>query len=89
MVDVYVNRPAAPTKGSIGAAEFAGPDLALEGITVVGLSTEDGVMGGARDTRTVQVMVPKDNVKELVGDVDLGAKITLVAVPGALAPKTS
>lgn len=89
VVDVYVNRPAAPTKGSIGAADFAGPDLALEGITVVGLSTEDGVMGGARDTRPVQVMVPKDNVKELVGDVDLGAKITLVAVPGALAPRTS
>lgn len=89
VVDIYVNRPAAQQKGAIGTAQFAGPVLALEGITVVGLSTDDGVMGGSRDTQPVQVMVPKDKVKELVGDVDLGAKITLVAVPGALAPKAS
>jgi len=89
VVDVYVNRPAPPTKGSIGSANFAGPNLALEGVTIVGLSSDDNVMGGGRDTRPVQVMVPKDKVQELVGDVDLGAKITLVAVPGAVAPKTS
>ncbi len=89
VVDVYVNRPAAPVKGSVGAADFAGPNLALEGITVVGLSTQDNALGGGRDTKPVQVMVPKDKVKELIGDVDLGAKITLVAVPGAVAPKAS
>jgi hypothetical protein len=89
VVDVYVNRPAPATKGALGAAEFAGPELALEGITVVGLSSEDGVMGGARDTRPVQVMVPQDKVKELIGDVDLGSKITLVAVPGAEGQKAT
>lgn len=89
VVDVYVNRPAAPAKGSVGSTDFAGPDLALEGVTVVGLATDDNVMGGSGDTRPVQVMVPKDKVQTLVGDVDLGAKITLVAVPGAVAPKTS
>ena len=31
-------------------------------------------MGGAGDTRPVQVMVPKDKVQALVGDVDLGAQ---------------
>lgn len=89
VVDVYVNRPAAPTKGSVGSAEFAGPNLSLEGVTVVGLSNDNNVMGGSGDTRPVQVMVPKDKVQTLVGDVDLGAKITLVAVPGAVAPKAS
>jgi len=90
VVDVYVNRPAASPKGSVGSADFAGPNLALEGVTVVGLATQDSVIGGgAGDTRPVQVMVPKDDVQQLVGDVDLGAKITLVAVPGAVAPRTS
>lgn len=89
VVDVYVNRPSAQAKGTIGSAPFAGPQLALEGVTVVALSEDDGVMGGSGDTRPVQVMVPKDRVRELVGDVDLGAKITLVAVPGALAPNAS
>lgn len=89
VVDVYVNRPAAPAKGSVGSADFAGPNLSLEGVTVVGLSKHDNVMGGSGDTRPVQVMVPKDKVQTLVGDVDLGAKITLVAVPGAVAPKAS
>lgn len=89
VVDVYVNRPAAQARGSIGSASFAGPQLALEGVTVVALSEDDGVMGGSGDTKPVQVMVPKDRVKELVGDVDLGAKITLVAVPGAVGPKAS
>lgn len=89
VVDVYVNRPAVAKKGAIGSDTFAGPELALEGVTVVGLSTDDNVMGGSGDTRPVQVMVPKDKVKELVGDVDRGAKITLVSVPGAVAPKSS
>jgi hypothetical protein len=89
VVDVYVNRPAAPAKGSIGSATFAGPERALEGVMVVALSEDDGVMGGSGDTRPVQVMVPTDKVQELVGDVDLGAKITLVAVPGAIAAPTS
>ena len=46
-------------------------------------------MGGVGDTRAVQVMVPRDQVQGLVGDVDLGARITLVAVPGAVSQKAS
>ena len=89
VVDVYVNRPSAPVKGSIGTESFEGPELALEAVSVVALSKDDGVMGSSGDTRPVQVMVPKDKVQSLVGDVDLGARITLVAVPGAVAPKAS
>lgn len=87
VVDVYVNRPAAGERASVGTTAFEGPELALEGITVTNLSDEDSVMGGSRDTRPVQVAIPRDKVKELIGDVDLGSKITLVAVPGATAPK--
>lgn len=89
VVDVYVNRPEAPAKGSVGRASFAGPERALAGVMVVALSEDGRVMGGSGDTRPVQVMVPTDQVQELIGDVDLGAKITLVAVPGALASKAS
>lgn len=92
VVDVYVNRPeqsASGPVGPVGSGPLAGPELALEAVTVVGLSADDTVMGGASDTRAVQVMVPRDKVQELVGDVDLGARITLVAVPGAVSQKAS
>lgn len=92
VVDVYVNRPKESATGPVGPAgsrELAGPELALEGVTVVGLSEEDTVMGGLGDTRAVRVMVPRDKVQGLVGDVDLGARITLVAVPGAVSQKAS
>lgn len=92
VVDVYVNRPAEAAPGPVGpvgSRQLAGPELALEGVTVVGLSEDDTVMGGVGDTRAVQVMVPRDKVQDLVGDVDLGARITLVAVPGAVSQKAS
>ncbi len=92
VVDVYVNRPeesATGPVGPVGSRPLAGPELTLEAVTVVGLSEDDTVMGGAGDTRAVQVMVPRDKVQELVGDVDLGARITLVAVPGAVSQKAS
>jgi hypothetical protein len=28
-------------------------------------------------------MVPKDRIRDLIGQVDLGAKVTLVPVPGS------
>ncbi|MFW5470932.1 hypothetical protein ACOCJ4_12900 [Knoellia sp. CPCC 206435] len=92
VVDVYVNRPVKPDTGGVGAVgsrALAGAELALEGVTVVGLSEDDTVMGGLGDTRAVQVMVPQGKVQALVGDVDLGARITLVAVPGAVSQKAS
>lgn len=91
VVDVYVNRPeesAAGPVGPVGSRPLAGPELTLEAVTVVGLSDAGTMMGGVGDTRAVQVMVPRDKVRER-GDVDLGARITLVAVPGAVSQKAS
>jgi hypothetical protein len=80
VVDVYVNRPA---KGSTaGAPTFAGPELVLERLSVMSLATEDAVLGGSAETRAVTIGVPRGSVKGIVADVDRGARITLVPVPG-------
>ncbi|MGL5930794.1 MAG: hypothetical protein ACRCY8_17830 [Dermatophilaceae bacterium] len=80
LVDVYVNRP---TKASTpGTPAFAGPVLVLPRVSVVSVATEDAVLGGAGETRAVTVGVPRDSVKGLVADVDAGARMTLVPVPG-------
>jgi hypothetical protein len=54
----------------------------LEAVSVVRVASEDAVLGGATETRAVHVMVPRDAVRDVVADVDLGARITLVPVPG-------
>ncbi|MGL4176595.1 MAG: hypothetical protein ACRCSN_10995 [Dermatophilaceae bacterium] len=80
LVDVYVNRPG---KGSTAASPtFAEPDLVLQRVSVVSLGDEDSVLGGAGETRAVTIGVPRKSVKGLVADVDNGAKVTLVSVPG-------
>ena len=50
---------------------------------------EDAVLGGSAETRAVHVMVPRDAVRDLVADVDLGARITLVPVPGGASAAAS
>lgn len=80
VVDVYVNRPAAAA--GAGVPRYAGPERVLERVSVVGVASEDDVLGGADQTRAVRVMVPREAVRDLVADVDLGARITLVPVPG-------
>ena len=62
--------------------DYAGPEKTLEAVSVVKVSGDEGVLGGAAQTRAVQVMVPRDAVRDLVADVDVGARITLVPVPG-------
>lgn len=80
VVDVYVNRP---EKGAtVGVQTFAGPERVLEAVSVVRVASEDAVLGGSAETRAVHVMVPRDAVRDVVADVDLGARITLVPVPG-------
>lgn len=81
LVDVYVNRPTAGT--GVGRATYDGPERVLERVAVVRLAQQDSVLGGADQTRAVQVMVPRESVRDLVADVDLGARITLVPVPGS------
>ncbi|MGG5260801.1 SAF domain-containing protein [Phycicoccus avicenniae] len=80
VVDVYVNRPA--DGGSVGVVRYQGPERVLEAISVVAVAEEDSVLAGAEQTRAVRVMVPRDAVRDLVADVDVGARITLVPVPG-------
>ncbi|MFQ6172819.1 hypothetical protein ACK8HX_14510 [Oryzobacter sp. R7] len=82
VVDVYVNRPATGT--TVGTPTFEGPERALEAVAVVRVAGEDAVLGGATETRAVHVMVPRGEVRDLVADVDAGARITLVPVPGGV-----
>lgn len=80
-VDVYVN-PADPA--ATGADAFTGPVLALEGVSVSGLpKPSGGLSGGAGGDRPVQVMAPRDRIKDIIGQVDDGARVTLVPVPGS------
>jgi hypothetical protein len=79
-VDVYVN-PTDPS--ATGAAKFTGPELALTGVSVAGLPrTSGGLSGGAGGDRPVQVMAPSSRIRDIIGQVDAGARVTLVAVPG-------
>jgi hypothetical protein len=82
VVDVYVNRPTTGT--TVGTPTFEGPELALESVSVARVAGEDAVLGGATETRAVHVMVPRADVQDLVADVDAGARITLVPVPGGV-----
>jgi len=80
-VDVYVN-PVDPS-ASAGGAGFTGPELALEGVSVSGLpKASSGLGAGTGSSRPIQVMAPTDRIKEIIGAVDLGARVTVVPVAG-------
>jgi len=81
VVDVYVNP--VDTKGDSAGRDFAGAELALESATVAGVPRTGGRLSGTEAQRAVQVMVPKDRIRDLIGQVDLGARVTLVPVPGS------
>jgi hypothetical protein len=80
-VDVYVNTPAADA--GVGSRKFSGPELALQRVSVSSLPREsDGLGGGASGERPVQVMAPTEQIKDVIGKVDQGARVTVVPVPG-------
>lgn len=85
VVDVYVNAPVEGEEGTPGETRFAGPQLTLESVAVSNVAPDDGMLAAGSGTRAVQVMVPRDKVRQLIDDVDLGAKITLVPAPGSIA----
>lgn len=80
-VDVYVNTPAADA--GVGSPKFSGPELALQRVSVSSLPQEsNGLGGGANGERSVQVMAPTEQIKDVIGKVDQGARVTVVPVPG-------
>ncbi len=87
VVDVYVNRPKEGT--TVGLPTYTGPERVLEAVSVVRVAGEDTVLGASAETRAVHVMVPRESVPEVVADVDLGARITLVPVPGGVSAAAS
>ncbi len=81
-VDVYVN-PVDPTAPAAGKA-FTGPELALRGVSVASIpKASNGLGGGAGGGQPVQVMAPTARIREIIGKVDVGARVTLVPVAGS------
>lgn len=81
-VDVYVNP--VDRGAATGGTSFTGPELALQAVSVSGLpQTSDGLGSGSGADRPIQVMAPTDRIKEIIGAVDLGARVTVVPVAGA------
>lgn len=80
VVDVYVN---ARVPGG-GADEFSGPELLLERATVSSVDTSGRGLGSSGNGTAVRIMVPQATVPDLIAAVDLGAKVTVVPVPGAV-----
>lgn len=81
-VDVWVNRPAAGT--TLGRPSYTGPQLLLSSAVVARVADEGRVLGAGAG-RTVALLVPVEAVPKVVGDIDAGAKITLVPAPGGVA----
>ena len=83
VVDVYVNRPVEGT--TVGLPTYAGPERALESVSVVRVAAEDGVLGGSAASRARPRHGAARGRRGIVADVDVGARITLVPVPGGVA----
>ncbi|MEI2777165.1 MAG: hypothetical protein V9G19_14580 [Tetrasphaera sp.] len=79
VVDVYANKRLA----SSGPQEFGDPVRVLEAVSVATVSTSGSGLGSSGRS-FVQLLVPTGRVAQLIGLIDAGAKVTLVAVPGSL-----
>ena len=79
-VDVYVN-PAPRRRRR--RPRFAGRARARGGLGLEPAADRRSA-GGSQADRAVQVMAPTDRIKDIIGEVDLGARVTLVPVPGSL-----
>lgn len=79
VVDVYANKRLATS----GPQEFGEPQRVLQGVSVATVSTSGSGLGSTGRS-FVQLLVPTDRVAQLIGLIDAGAKVTVVAVPGSL-----
>ncbi len=85
VVDVWVNRRTGGQGGGVGAGSdsFGTPVKMITGASVSRVpDRSSGQLGGSRGTTGVQVMVPGDQVEQLIAMVDQGARITLVPLLG-------
>ena len=80
VVDVFVNLPVA---GAV-REEFAGPERLLERVTVAAVDTSGRGLGSTGTGTAVRLMVPVEQVPDLIAAVDLQARVTVVPVPGAV-----
>lgn len=80
VVDVFVN----PRVLDGAAGEYSGPELLLEAVSVVAVDTSGRGLGSSGRGTAVRIMVPSDQVPDLIAAVDLEAKVTVVHVPGSL-----
>ena len=78
-VDVYVNP--AEEDGAAGK-RFTGPELVLEGVSVASLPSTGGGLGATSGDRPVQVMAPRERIRDLIAQIDQGARVTLVPMAG-------
>lgn len=80
VVDVFVNRPVEDG----GQGELAGPERLLEAVSVAAVDTSGRGLGSTGRGTAVRIMVPTDQVPDLIAAVDEEARITVVPVPGAV-----
>lgn len=80
VVDVFVNAPVEDGERD----EFTGPERLLEGVSVAAVDTSGRGLGSSGRGTAVRIMVPTDQVPDLIDAVDRDAKITVVPVPGAV-----
>ncbi|MDO5504035.1 MAG: hypothetical protein Q4G67_12750 [Actinomycetia bacterium] len=80
VVDVFVNRPA--EDGAVG--QYQGPEVLLERVMVVAVDGSGRGLGSTGRGTAVRIMVPTEQVSDLIAAVDVDARVTVVPVPGAL-----
>ncbi|NLJ55300.1 MAG: hypothetical protein GX344_14395 [Intrasporangiaceae bacterium] len=80
VVDVFVNR----LVESEADDAYTGPQRLLEGVSVAAVDTSGRGLGSTGRGTAVRIMVPIDQVPDLIEAVDREAKITVVPVPGAV-----
>lgn len=85
VVDVY-----ASTRVRGGATDELGPPrLLLQRASVATRPEEASGFGASADRVSVRVLVPTGQVREVVGALDAGARVTVVPVPGSVVSGTS
>lgn len=80
VVDVFVNERVADGR----AGEFVGPEVLLTAVTVAGVDGSGRGLGSSGRDAAIRLMVPTEQVPDLIAAVDHEAKVTVVPVPGAL-----